>query len=109
MNFDGTELIPTQGCWCTCQLELNCVHMWCTVVLYALLVIHAINIVRPSPFFFFLFFGLHIWMLKNGGRPGLIHHVSGRKMDVGGEGQIFQTKPKTSFLLVKMNSFDHAC
>ena len=55
---------------------------------------------RPSPF---LFFGL-----KNSGRPGLIHHVSGRKMDVGGEGQIFQTKLKASFLLVKMNSFDHA-
>ena len=71
MNFDGTELIPAQGCWCTCQLELNCVHMWCTVVLYALLVIRtcykqcSMNtslVVRPSPFCFFLllFFGLHM-------------------------------------------------
>ena len=50
---------------------------------------------------------------KNGekrGRPGLIHHVSGHKVDIGREDPIFRyvhTSLKESFLPVKMSSFDH--
>ena len=46
------------------------------------------------------------------GRPGSIHHVSGRKVDIGGEGLIFINiyvlNLKASFLPVKMSSFHHA-
>ena len=97
MNFDGTEIIPTQGCWCTCQLELNCVHMWCysgtvcTVgdTCYKQCSMDTSLVVRPSPFFFCSL--VCIWMLKNDGRPGPIHHVSGRKMDGrGGRDRYFK-------------------
>ena len=51
---------------------------------------------------------------KNGekqGRPGLIHHVSGRKVDVAGGADIqicTNSTQKMSFLPVKTSSFDHA-
>ena len=48
---------------------------------------------------------------KKRGRPGSIHHMSGREVDVGMEGPIFIVlKLKASFLLVKTStcSFDHA-
>ena len=35
---------------------------------------------------------------KKRGRPGSIHHVSGREVDVGGEGPIFKTKLEREFL-----------
>ena len=35
---------------------------------------------------------------KKWGRPGSIHHVSGREVDVGGEGPIFQ------YILTKLDS-----
>ena len=42
--------------------------------------------------------------------PGGIHQVSGLKVDIGGEGLIlmYVLNLKASFLLIKMNSFDHA-
>ena len=51
---------------------------------------------------------------KKRGRPGSIHHVSGREVDVGGERPIFKcirTKPESelyTYLPVKMSSFYHA-
>ena len=45
------------------------------------------------------------------GRPGSIHHVSGRKVDVGGRGQysnIYILSLRASFLPVKTSSFHHA-
>ena len=46
------------------------------------------------------------------GRPGSIHHVSGREVDVGGGGadiQIYtKINLKASFLPVKVSSFNHA-
>ena len=45
---------------------------------------------------------------KKSGRPGLIHHVSGREVDIGGRGQYLNINLKAGFLPVKLSSFDHA-
>ena len=42
------------------------------------------------------------------GRPGSIHHVSGREVDVGGGADIHILNLKVSFLPVKTSSFHHA-
>ena len=43
------------------------------------------------------------------GRLGSIHHVSGRKVDIGGEGaDIHVLNLRASFLPVKTSSFHHA-
>ena len=48
---------------------------------------------------------------KKRGRPGLIHHMSGHGVDVGGGADIQicnEQTPKASFLPVKGSSFYHA-
>ena len=47
---------------------------------------------------------------KKWGRPGSIQHVSGREVDVGGEGAIFKyirSELEASFLLAQTSSFHH--
>ena len=63
---------------------------------------------RPPPFYLpFAFTIIH-----GSGRPGSIHHVSGREVDVGGEGPIFKfkrTKLESEFLTGQdESSFHHA-
>ena len=50
------------------------------------------------PHFFVIQFTLSIIhrsgkAVKNGRRPGLIHHMSGREVDVGGKGLMFKYVP----------------
>ena len=48
---------------------------------------------------------------KTWGRPGSIHHVSGREVDVGGEEPIFKyirTKLESEFLTAQDEYFHHA-
>ena len=59
---------------------------------------------RPPMFFFFSLFSLRSVsgrLVKKPRRPRSIHYVSGRKVDVGGEGPIFKyvrTKLESEFL-----------
>ena len=58
---------------------------------------------RPPPFLPSVCVDNNTWEQKTGekrGRPGSIHHVSGREVDVGGEGLIFKyvwTKLESEF------------
>ena len=66
---------------------------------------------RPPPF---LPSVCNTWERKTGekqGRPGSIHHMSGREVDVGGRDRysnVYVANLKASFLPLKTSSFYHA-
>ena len=62
---------------------------------------------RPPPFFSSVCVHNNTWERKTGekrGRPGSIHHMSGREVYIGGEGPIFKyirSKLESEFLAVQ--------
>ena len=85
----GGVRVLINGIHCLCRL--------CTTVCGTL-------VPRPPPFLPSVCVDNNTWERKTGekrGRPGSIHHVSGREVDVGGEGLIFKyahTELESKFL-----------
>ena len=86
---------------CPCMLAIKCLGF--IISLCVLQYTHSL-VPRPPPFLPSICVHNNSREQKTGekqGRPGSIHHVSGREVDVGGEGPIFKsicTKLESEFL-----------